>query len=122
MGLPTKLVHKWQARIDEGKVAQKKWSDTFRIADLDKYYEGHQKPSWWVDEQFIPINLIFSNVQTQLDNLTAGKPKFHVNPKRTMLFDPELHKTIEQQAKLRENTLNYIVGEENVSREIRKSL
>ena len=55
----SRKVKKWVDIIEKGKKTKKVWSDSFRVDQLDKYYEGFQRPSWWPDnkESFMVINL-----------------------------------------------------------------
>ena len=69
--MPSELVTEWLDQIKKGQATKKKWRDTFRVDDLDAYWEGQQQPSWWPQETFICINLIFANVKTQLDGFKS---------------------------------------------------
>lgn len=114
------LVQIWEDNINKGKTTKKKWRDSFRVDDLDKYWEGVQQPNWWPDNNFIVINLIFANIKTQLDGFRSVTPKFHVRPART--FTPSLQtvQLLSQQSQLREAVLNYHVRESGFKREMQK--
>lgn len=116
----SKLVDRWFDKLEKGKIAKEKWARTFRISDLDKYWEGFQKPSWWQEESFIPLNIIFANIRTQLDNLTAIEPYFYVKPSRTFKPNPSMLEILDRQAQLREMVLNYFMRANDVNKELRK--
>jgi len=116
------LVEKWRDRLAKGESANKKWRETFRIDDLDKYWEGNQKPDWWVEKFFMPINLIFSNIQSQMDSLKAATPRYNVRPARTYSSMPGASEQLDAQASVREALLNYTVREKAVKRECAKAL
>ena len=118
--MSTDLVTEWLDQIKKGQATKKKWRDTFRVDDLDKYWEGYQQPNWWPQDTFITINLIFANVKTQLDGFKSVTPKFHVRPARTMIGSVMLAQQLDQQASLREAVLNYHVREQSFKREMQK--
>ena len=117
----SRLVRKWTDKIEKGKRAKKTWSNTFRIPDLDKYWEGFQRPSWWQENTFIPLNLIYANIKSQVDSLASIVPQFHIRPSRTYRPSPERLMLLEKQAKLREMILNYLIRENQVNKEFRKT-
>ena len=118
--MPSELVTEWLDKIKCGQATKKKWRDTFRVDDLDKYWEGYQQPSWWPQETFITINLIFANVKTQLDSFKTITPEFNVRPARTMIGSIMLAQQLDQQSNLRESVLNYHVREQGFKRELQK--
>lgn len=114
------LVRDWFEKIRKGQATKKKWRDTFRVDDLDKYWEGHQRPEWWPQETFLTINLIFANIKTQLDGFRSVTPKFHVRPARTFEASMQSIQQLDRQSKLREAVLNYHVREAGFKREMQK--
>src|SRR3990167_7738217 len=120
--IPEELVKKWRYRLHRADSAHKQWRESFRVEDLDRYWEGAQEPSWWAERFFIPINLIFSNIQNQMDFMLSGVPKFIVKPSRTYWPTPDMLQILSKQAELREAILNYNVREEGLKAELRKSL
>lgn len=115
------LYHIWRNRLDIGLAFQKKWKQDFRVEDLDAYWEGFQKPASWTGE-FIPINLMYANVKSQLDGILVQSPAFSIRPSRTNLSAPSNFQMLDLQAQLRENTLNYFMSECNTKAEIKKCL
>lgn len=122
MAIPTTLVDKWRLRLAKGELAHKKWRETFRLDDLDRYWEGDQRPDWWQETFFVPINLIFANIQRQMDNLTSTTPHFNVRPARTFMPVPDMLAQLDNQAKVRESLLNAMVRSQDLKREFKKSL
>lgn len=123
MANKTDLVEKWESRIKDGKLVQEEWIKTFRIADLDKYYEGHQRPANWQEDDWITVNILFANMKTQMDALYARAPQFVVRPTSTRLpAHPEVTKALEQQGLIRQSVANYLFKEKQYKREIKKSL
>ena len=114
------LVSIWTDNLNKGKATKKKWRDSFRVDDLDKYWEGVQQPNWWPDDNFIVINLIFANIKTQLDGFRSVTPKFHVRPARTFTPSVQTVQLLGQQSQLREAVLNYHVRESGFKREMQK--
>lgn len=110
--------YQWKNRIDIGLAFQKKWKQDFRVEELDAYWEGFQRPASWTGE-FIPINLIYANVKSQLDGL-SWNPSFSVRPARTHIPAPSNLQMLDMQAQLRENTLNYFLSECNAKAELKK--
>ena len=125
MGAPStkdvELVDNFRQWLQKADAAHKKWRDTFRVEDLDKYWEGDQQPSWWNEDFFCPINLVFANIQRQLDNFTTVTPYYHVRPSRTYTPVPDFLPQFEQQAKVRESLLNAFVQSSVLKREVRKA-
>lgn len=117
----TELIDKFKRWLTKAEAAHKKWRETFRVDDLDRYWEGDQQPTWWNEDFFCAINLIFANVQRQLDNITTVTPYYHVRPSRTYAPVPDMLAYYDQQAKLRESLLNAFVQAHPVKREVRKA-
>jgi len=117
------LVQEWEAKIKDGKEVRDTWIKTFRIADLDKYYEGFQRPSNWVEDDFFAVNLINPNIREQMDSLYARDPEFIVKPKTTQLpVTPEVTKFLELQGTLRQSAINYLFKEKRYRKEIKRAL
>jgi hypothetical protein len=117
------LVEEWEAKIKDGKEVRDTWIKTFRIADLDKYYEGFQRPSSWPEDDFFAVNMINPNVREQMDNLYARNPEFVVKPKTTRLpVTPDVTKFLETQATLRQSAVNYLFKEKKYRKEIKRAL
>lgn len=114
------LVIDFRRWMVSAEAAHKKWRETFKIDDLDKYWEGDQTPAWWNEEFFVPINLVFANIQRQLDNLTTVTPYYNVRPDRTYTPIPDLYPQYEAEAKVRESLLNATVKSRRLRREVRK--
>lgn len=117
------LVQKWNSRIDEGRAVRKVWLDSFHVEDLDRYYEGFQRPDWVTDsaDKFMVINLIFAAIKPHLDANYIQNPNFSVRPKRTYTYNPQELQMIDAQAKMRENLINYLMVENKTRIEGRKA-
>lgn len=122
MPIPNTTVDKWRLRLAKSEIMHKKWRETFRIDDLDRYWEGDQKPAWWQESFFVPINLIFANIQRQMDNLTSTTPQYNVRPARTFMPVPDMFSALDQQAQVRESLLNAMVRSQDLKREFKKAL
>lgn len=121
----SRKVRKWVDIIEKGKKAKKVWSDSFRVDQLDKYYEGFQRPSWWPDnkESFMVINLLYANIKSQIDSLFSTTPQFYVRPSRSFSSTkPEEMSLLDEQASKRELVLNYYIKENNTKKEVRKCI
>jgi len=117
------LVEEWNAKIKDGKEVRDTWIKTFRIADLDKYYEGFQRPTSWPEEDFFSVNMINPNVKEQMDNLYGRNPEFVVKPKTTCLpVTPDVTKFLENQATLRQSAVNYLFKEKRFRKDIKRAL
>jgi hypothetical protein len=106
----------WEARIEKAKKVKKKWEDDFQVDNLDKLYEGFQRPSEWKNDQWITINLVFANMRTQLPVLFSQNPEIRCTLKST--FSPvsenmspiqreKIREFYELQTKLRSAAINY---------------
>lgn len=116
----TPLVEKWKFRLDKAHSTFKKWSDTFMTQELDKYWEGQQRPAWWNEEFFVPINLLYANIQGQLDAFVATTPQFHVRPARTFSIGLEDLEALDKQVDIRQALLNSEVRTSEFKRETAK--
>lgn len=121
-GKQDKLLLKWKKKLDQGRATKKKWMDDFRVVELDRYMEGFQRPSHWLENDFLSINLMFPNVKSQIDNFLIDPPNYTVRPSRTMVPDPRVTYALDAQANLRENTLNYLIKENKFRREFKKAI
>lgn len=111
----------WKYRIDVGKSFRKRWEEDFRIDDLDKYWEGFQRPSWWRGD-FFSVNLIYANVKSQLDGFLTQDPSFSIRPSRSLQVDEQSIQALDLQTTIGESTLNYLFRENDTRQEIRKAI
>ena len=112
----------WLEKIDRAKDVRKVWRDTFRIALAYDYWEGKQRPANVPGDQWITINLIYSNLLAMLPSLYAADPYFYIKLKRSYKPDPMVVALYEKKGKMRQSLLNYYKEELKLKTKARLSI
>jgi hypothetical protein len=112
----------WLEKIRRAQEVRKSWRETFRVALAYDYWEGKQRPSYVSGDQWITINLIYSNLLAMLPSLYATDPYFYVKLKRSYKPDPMTVALYEMKGKMRQAILNYYKEELSLKKKTRLSI
>lgn len=112
----------WLQKINRAKDVKEQWYNNFRVALAYEYLEGRQMPPGWKVNDWITINLIFSNLRAQLPTLYRTDPYFYVKIKRSFNPNPLTVAYYEQLALIRQSMLNYLKGELRLKEKMRLSV
>lgn len=113
---------KWLERISRARRVKDEWRKNFRIALAYEYWEGRQRPPWVPENEWITINMIYSNLMAELPTLYSTDPYFYVKLKKSYSPDPAKIEEFEAKAKLRGAMLNYLKGELGLKAKTRLSI
>jgi hypothetical protein len=112
----------WLERIDRAKKVKEEWRKQFRVDTAYEYFEGRHRPSGVPANEWITINLIYSDLRAQLPALYSTDPYFYVKVKKSYHPSPEAVAEMEAKAKIRQSMLNYIKGEVALKQKSRMSI
>jgi len=112
----------WLQKISKAKDVKQNWYNNFRVALAYEYLEGRQKPPGWKVEDWITINLVYSNLRAELPTLYRTDPYFYVKLKKSYSPNPLMVPYLEQFARKRASMLNYLKGELGLKEKMRLSI
>lgn len=77
------FVQVWQDKKDAANRAYKLWSEKFKCAALEQYYEGFQ----WTELDDMPymLNMFYATIETQAPSLLFQNPGFQIKPRPSAL-------------------------------------
>jgi hypothetical protein len=101
----------WLEKIDRAKDVKRDWEERFRVNTSVDFWEGRQRPPAMADEEWITVNLIFSNLEAILPSLYSQDPYFYVRVKRSFDPHPMQIALMEKRGETRQSFLNYLKGE-----------
>src|SRR3989304_10169872 len=113
---------KWLEKIQRAKTVKEEWRKNFRVALGYDYWEGRQRPFHISANEWITINLIYSNLLSMLPSLYNTNPFFYVKLKRSFIPNPMMIVLYEQRGKIRQSMLNYLKEELRMKPKIRMSI
>jgi hypothetical protein len=112
----------WLEKIQKAKNAKDNWRNKFRVDLSYEYYEGRQRPAHIPAEEWITINLIYSQLQSELPTLYSTDPYYYVKLRKSFSTNPMDLVLFEQKAKIRQAYLNYLKQELELKPKIRLSI
>jgi hypothetical protein len=113
---------KWLEKIDRAKKVRAEWLKNFRVSLAYEYYEGRQRPSWIPENDWITINLIYSNMEAILPSYYTVDPYFYVKLKSSYRAEAAAIAAMELKANVRQAMLNYLKGELRLKPKCRLSI
>jgi hypothetical protein len=113
---------KWLEKIERAKKVRKAWLDNFRVSLAYEYYEGRQRPSWVPENEWITLNMIYSNLEAILPSLYSVDPYYYIKLKTSYAAAPDAIPMMEAKAKVRQAMLNYLKGELRLKQKCRLSV
>ncbi len=63
----------WLQKISRAKKVREEWRSKFRVPLAYSYWEGTQRPPGVDAEDWITINMIYSNLQAELPSLYSNR-------------------------------------------------
>lgn len=112
----------WMGKIKRAKDCKDEWYKKFRIALAYSYLEGVQIPRGYSAEEWITINLMYSNLRAILPTLYRTDPYFYVKIKKSYNPNPLAIAMFEMKADARQSFLNYLKGELRLKDKMRVSI
>lgn len=112
----------WLQKISRAKEVKKKWREDFRIALGYEYWEGRQRPQNVPADEWITINMIYSNLMAELPSLYSNDPYFYVKVKKSYTPNPMDIAAMETKAEIRQSMLNYLKGELDLKAKARMAI
>ena len=112
----------WLGCIDRAKKVREDWRKKFRVNLAMDYWEGSQRPPDIPGNEWITINMIYSNLQAELPTLYNSDPYYYVKLKKARSTNPMEIALLEQKAKVRQSFLNYLKGELNLKKKARLAI
>lgn len=112
----------WLEKIESAKKVKDNWRNKFRVDLSYEYYEGRQRPSHIPQEEWITVNLIYSQLQSELPTLYSTDPYFYIKLSKSFSTNPMDLVLFEEKAKIRQSYLNYLKRELNLKPKIRLSI
>ncbi len=113
---------RWLEKIDRAKKVRAEWLKNFRVSLAYEYYEGRQRPSWVPENEWITLNMIYSNLEAILPSLYSVDPYYYIKLKTSYSAAPEDIPIMEVKAKVRQAMLNYLKGELRLKQKCRLSV
>lgn len=111
----------WERKIRKAEHEKEEWEKKFRVELARAYYEGDQNPGF-NNNEWITVNKIYSNLQSQLPSLYSVDPYFYVKVARSYKPDPSSIALFEQRGAVRQSFLNYLKKELNLKAKVRLSI
>jgi hypothetical protein len=108
--------------IERAKKVKEEWLKDFRVSLAYEYMEGRQRPSHISAEEWITVNLFYSNLRAILPTLYRQDPYFYIKVRRSFKPHPMDIALFEQKARVRQSMLNYLKGELKIKQKIRLSI
>lgn len=112
----------WNTKIRRAKDVKGEWRKRFRIALAYEYWEGAQRPPGINENEWITINMIYSNLRAELPSLYQADPYFYVKLKKARIIDAAMIEDMETRARVRQSMINYLKGELNLKNKARLSI
>ncbi len=112
----------WLQKISRAKKVREEWRNKFRVALAYSYWEGGQRPPGVNEEDWITINMIYSNLQAELPSLYSNDPYYYIKLSKTFNPDPAMIPEYELRAKTRQSMLNYLKKELKLKQKARLSI
>ncbi len=112
----------WLEKIQRAGKVKEEWRKQFRISMGYEYWEGKQRPSGVNENEWVTINLIYSNLLSLLPSLYNMDPYFYVKLKRSFIPNPMTIAMYEQKAKIRQSMINYLKDELRLKSKVRLSV
>lgn len=112
----------WVEKIDSAKQVKKNWRDKFRVDLAYEYYEGRQRPPGTPEDEWVTINLVWSELQAELPTLYSTDPYFYIKLRKSYSVNPTDLVLFENKAKVRQAYLNYLKQELKLKPKIRLSI
>ena len=112
----------WLNKIDRAIKVKEEWLNSFRIALAYEYLEGRQRPPWIPEQEWITVNLVYSNLRAILPTLYRTDPYFYVKLKRSFQPNPLTIAMYEQRGRIRQSMLNYLKIELAMKEKVRLSI
>ena len=107
----------WETRIAEAEAEKRAWEEEFNVRELEQFYEGHQRPDDWPEEQWFTINLCFASARILKRNVCPRNLRVEVRLARSFTADANVIASMQQVMKLRKAVLQYFVDRLEVWRE-----
>lgn len=112
----------WLEKILAAKKAKDNWRQKFQVDLAYEYYEGRQRPSHIPSDEWITVNLIWSQLQAELPTLYSTDPYYYIKLRKSYSTNPMDLVLYESKAKIRQAYLNYLKSELNLKPKIRLSI
>jgi len=122
MAKPKEKAKEWLQKVDRAKKVREEWRNRFRVPTAYAYWEGAQRPSGIGAEDWITINMIYSNLQAELPSLYSNDPYYYIKLAKTFNPDPEAIPEYEMRGKIRQSMLNYLKKELKLKQKARLSI
>ena len=101
----------WLQQLERAEDRKKQWREKFKVEECYKFFIGDQKPENYAEEDWFTLNLIYSNIHAQIPSLYFKDPYAFVRLKRSFKPDPAVIQFLEDNMRVREGVMNYLVGE-----------
>jgi hypothetical protein len=115
----TKTAGDWISRILDAKKVRKNWVERFQIEIGYDLFEGANRPQELEPDEFTGVNLVYSNLETELPTLYGVDPWIYIKLKKSHNPNPDMIPVYEQKAKIRQAMINYLKGELELKTKIR---
>ncbi len=112
----------WLEKISRAKKVKEEWRNRFRVALAYAYWEGAQRPPSVNVEDWITINMVYSNLQAELPTLYSNDPYYYIKLSKTYNPDPAMIPEYEMRGKIRQAMLNYLKKELKLKQKARLSI
>ncbi len=109
----------WLEKIKRAGTVKEEWRKQFRVPLGYEYWEGRQRPPNVPENEWVTINLIYSNLLSLLPSLYNMDPYFYVKLKRSFIPHPMTIAMYEQKAKIRQSMINYLKDELKLKPKVR---
>ena len=112
----------WMRKINRAKKVKEEWYKQFNISKAYAYLEGRQRPPGFSENEWITINLMYSNLRAILPTLYKTNPYFYVKVKRSYVPNPLAIAQYDLKADARQSFLNYLKNELRLKDKMRASI
>ena len=83
MAKPKVTAKDWLHKISRAKKVKEDWRNRFRVPLAYAYWEGAQRPPEVDADDWITINMIYSNLQAELPSLYSTDPYYYIKLAKT---------------------------------------
>lgn len=115
-------VSKWLDKINRAKKVKENWRERFRVDLAYEYYEGNQRPPDVPLSEWITVNKLYADMQSELPSLYAQDPEFYVKLKRSYSVNPMDVALYDERSAIRQAMLNYLKDELGLKSKARLSI
>ena len=122
MSKPKAKAKEWLQKISRAKKVREEWRTKFRVPLAYAYWEGMQRPADVNAEDWITINMIYSNLQAELPSLYSNDPYYYIKLSKTYHPNPAMIPEYEMRGKIRQSMLNYLKKELKLKQKARLSI